>query len=261
MINTLSTFPLVSPRVPSLLGAICAVTVLTTAWWSARADETQNDDPAKAQWERQLSQLNDLVADEPDRLALYSQRGDVLFFLGRFEAAVADYDKMIAIDASRAASHWRRGIALFYAERAKEAAAQFEQYHSFDDVDRENGIWRYFSQWKASGKEAAQAELLRYEKDDREPFPDLYAFFAGKLSGEEVLTHIKNAELTSQERRKREFYAHLYLGLERALAQDNEAARLFLTRAVENDWPRQAGYGPHYMWQVGRLHLEQLANE
>ena len=261
MTRALTTSSRVRPRVRTLTCTLCALVLPMLALSDVDADEPVGNDQAKSQWARQLSRLDALVTEQPDQLTLYSQRGDVLFYLGRFEAAVADYDKMIELDANRAASHWRRGIALFYAGRAKEAAAQFEQYHSFDDVDRENGIWRYFSQWKASGKDAAQAELLRYEKDDREPFPDLYAFFAGKLTSEEVLSHIEEAELPAHERRKREFYAHLYLGLERALAEDSKAARSLLTRAVENDWPRQAGYGPHYMWQVGRLHLEQLANE
>ena len=90
-----------------------------------------------------------LLDEDSPRVRLLSQRGDVLFFLGDFKEAVADYEEMVDLDPQQGDSHWRRGIARFYAGKAKEAAQQFEAYHSFDDIDRENGIWRYFSQYRA----------------------------------------------------------------------------------------------------------------
>src|SRR5204862_70271 len=112
----------------------------------------------------------------------YSLRGDAFFKRGQFAKAAADYNKMVEIDKALDTGHWRRGIAWFYAGDYPKAAGQFEAYHSFDNVDRENGIWRYFSQAKAFGIPKAREGLLKYAKDDREPFPGLYQLFEGKTT-------------------------------------------------------------------------------
>ncbi|MAT15302.1 MAG: hypothetical protein CMJ46_08540 [Planctomyces sp.] len=206
-----------------------------------------------------------LVAADPsekDRADLskreLSARGDQYFFSGKFTEAVADYNAMCERDPDLEDSHWRRGIAWYYAGEYQKAAGQFERYHSFDNVDRENGIWRYFSQLRAYGEERAQKDLLKYEKDDREPFPLLYQLFAGKVTGDEILKQIGQVFLSDLEREKRLFYAELYIGLNYAAHDEDEKAIPHLKRAVANEWAPEAGYGPHYMWQVGRVQLELL---
>ncbi|MBI1348959.1 hypothetical protein GC163_22025 [bacterium] len=210
-------------------------------------------------------QAQELIADtskqlatQPQSLRLYSQRGDGYFFLGKFSEAVRDYDKMVELNPEEDAGHWRRGIAYFYAGRYPDAAGQFERYHSFDNVDRENGIWRYLSQHKAYGREKAREGLLKYEKDDREPFPAVYELFAGRITPAAILKGIADAEISAEEREKRLFYAHLYIGLNEAVEDRPETAKQHLEKAVANTWGPKAGYGPHYMWQVGRLHLNLL---
>ena len=141
----------------------------------------------------------------------------------------------------------------------KQAAAQFERYHSFDNVDRENGIWRYLCQRKAFGLEKAREGLLKYEKDDREPFGDVYRLFQGTMSAEELLTKIRDAQITDTERQKRLFYAELYVGLNEAVEERTDSARTHLAAAAKNRWGQQSGYGPNYMWQVARLHADQLS--
>jgi lipoprotein NlpI len=189
---------------------------------------------------------------------LYSKRGDSLFFLAKFKEAVADYDKLVELKPELDASHWRRGIAYYYAGRYADAAAQFERYHSFDNVDRENGIWRYLSQAMEKGRDEAQKELLRYEKDDREPFGDVYRLFAGTITPEQVLENIAAAKVSDLERKKREFYAELYIGLHLSVLKHDQQALEHLAKAAANTWAPDAGYGPHYMWRVAKLHHEQL---
>jgi len=188
----------------------------------------------------------------------FSRRGDAHFFLARFDKAVADYSAMSKLDESLVNSHWRRGVALFYAEQFKEAAAQFESYHMFDQVDRENGIWRYLSQHKAYGQKKAREGLLKYEKDDREPFPSVYKLFAGTMTPQQILDAIDKAEISKDEREKRLFYAHLYIGLNHSVEGDDAAAQRHLRLSTLNTWGPRAGYGPSYMWHVGRLHEELL---
>jgi len=218
----------------------------------AGADET-------LRWKETATQLTASIAAAPEKVELYSQRGDVRFFLGEFAPAVADYDQMVALEPELDAGHWRRGIAWFYAGDYKQAAAQFERYHSFDNVDRENGIWRYLCQRKAFGLEKAREGLLKYEKDDREPFGDVYRLFQGDLTADELLTKIRDAQITDTERQKRLFYAELYVGLNEAVEERTDSARTHLAAAAQNRWGQQSGYGPNYMWQVARLHADQLS--
>lgn len=205
-----------------------------------------------------VRQASEKIAANPKSEDLYSQRGDAYFFLGEFAKSVSDYDEMVKLNKSLEASHWRRGIAYFYADKFKDAAQQFEMYHSFDDVDRENGIWRYLSQYKAQGRDQARQGLLKYKKDDREPFPSVYQLFAGKITPDEILKTIRVAGIDDEERQKRLFYAELYIGLNYAVEQDPVKALPHLRAATAIEWPRKAGYGPNYMWHVGRLHYERL---
>ena len=210
-------------------------------------------------WRETAARLTLAIEAAPQTVDLYSQRGDARFFLGEFAPAVADYDKMVSLDADLDSGHWRRGIAWFYAGEYEQAAAQFERYHSYDNVDRENGIWRYLCQRKAFGLEKAREGLLKYEKDDREPFGDVYRLFQGTMTSPELLDKIRDAKIPEAERQKRLFYAELYVGLNDAVEEQAESARTHLTAAAKNTWGEQAGYGPNYMWQVARLHAEQLS--
>jgi lipoprotein NlpI len=201
--------------------------------------------------------LTEEITKQADDFDLYSKRGDARFFQGKFSEAVADYDKMVELNEKLEAAHWRRGIACFYAEDYEQAAHQFKIYHTFDNVDRENGIWRYLSQVKSVGRDEARKGLLKYAKDDREPFPSVYKLFAGEITPEEILDGIAAAEITKEDRAKRLFYAELYIGLNYFVEEKPELAQQHLAEAVKNDWGRKSGYGPNYMWHVGRLQ-EQL---
>ena len=190
-----------------------------------------------------------------------SRRGDAFFFLGKFKESVADYDAMVKLDPSQDSSHWRRGIALFYAGRPDDGAKQFERYHSFDNVDRENGIWRFLCQTKSVGLAKARESLLKYEKDDREPFPAVFKLFAGTMTEKEILDGIAAAKIDDSDRQTRSFYADLYIGLNHAVQNRPTEAQAALARATKNSWPRTAGFGPAWMWQVGRVHWELLEAE
>lgn len=211
-----------------------------------------------ASFQDRIDRTTKLIAAEPDVVEHYSSRGDARFFLARFDEAVADYEQMVKLKPELATSHWRRGIAYFYANRPKDAAHQFEIYHTFDDVDRENGIWRFFSQVRATGIEKAREGLLKYRKDDREPFPAVYRLFEGKTKPAEILDGIRQAEITKDQREMRLFYAQLYIGLNDAVEDKPEEARAHLKEAVANTWGPVAGYGPAYMWHVGRVHYDLL---
>ena len=251
-----------------ILACLCVLTLCDRAWAGDQPEPAVkaplSDVRQKAirdSLDKSLKEATALVTEKPDSIQAYSRRGDAYFFLGDFEKAVADYDKMVELDPSINSSHWRRGIALFYAKRYEQAAEQFEQYHSFDQIDRENGIWRYFSQYRASGREVARLGLTKYKKDDREPFPSVYQLFSGAKTPQQILDEITAADITKDEREMRLFYANLYIGLNHAVEGNEDDAQRFLALATQNRWGPNGGYGPAYMWHVGRLNESILRNK
>jgi lipoprotein NlpI len=218
-------------------------------------------DALNKRFDGEIAQFTRQIEQSPNSDDLYSRRGDAYFFRGKFPEAVADFEKMVELNPDLDRSHWRKGIAYFYAGRYKNAATQFENYHSFDNVDRENGIWRYLSQTKALGRDKAREGLLKYEKDDREPFPDVYRLFSGELSGDDVVKRINDAKISPREREQRLFYAELYVGLNDYVEGRLESAEKHLGEAAKNNWGAKAGGGPGWMWHVARVHHDLLVAE
>ncbi len=206
---------------------------------------------------KQLKQKERIDPSAADAVDQYSARGDVFMFLGEFEKAEADYLTMVKMKPDLDASHWRLGIAMFFAKHPEEAAAQFDKYNSFDNIDRENGIWRYLSHYRAFGKVEARRQLLRYEKDDRPPFKEVYRLFDGSLTPEEVLKAVPD-DPAAAARDSRLFYSHLYIGLNQVVEGNTDDARISLRTATLNPWPKKAGYGPDFMWHIGRLQYLEL---
>lgn len=211
--------------------------------------------------DQEIARLTEALAKNPDdRTAerLYSRRGDAYFFRARFQEALADYEQLARLNPDLEPFHWRRGLAYYYTGRYADAARQFEQYFEHDQSDRENGIWRFYAQAREHGLEAARRTMLPYEKPDRALLPEVYKLCAGTLSAADLEQQINAPDVPEAERQARQFYGNLYLGLDYVLKGEPEPARRHLSRAVASDWPRQAGYGPQYMWHVARLELERL---
>lgn len=196
------------------------------------------------------------LEEAPKNVSLYSSRGDARLFLSKFAGAVADYEKMIVLDPKLDISHWRLGIAYYYVEKYAKAAHQFEIYHGYDNVDRENGIWRFMSQTRSAGPEKARKGLLKYEKTDRPPYPWLYSLYAGKMKPEQVVAAIKKAGFDEGYEVRVRFHADLYLGIHYELVGNNEKALEHLRKATANAFGRASGT---YMWQVARVHHDRLA--
>tara|TARA_Y100001934_G_scaffold283484_1_gene403667 strand:+ start:1846 stop:2616 length:771 start_codon:yes stop_codon:yes gene_type:complete len=206
-------------------------------------------------FEQREALLSKRLLDEPKNISLYSARGDARLFLSKFADAVKDYEKMILLDPKLDISHWRLGIAYYYVKKYDKAAHQFKIYHGYDNVDRENGIWRYMSQTRSAGLEKARQGLLKYEKTDRPPYPWLYALFAGKMKPEQVLAEIKKANFDERYEIRVRFHADLYLGIHYELIGKEAKALEHLRLATANAYGRATGT---YMWQVARVHYNLL---
>ena len=245
---------------PMITVVMTCLSVSATDEPSPRVDAPLTDSERQAiesRYKNVLATVPRPAVQGPNAANVYSVRGDANFFLGRFKNAVDEYELMVKVDPRLDKSHWRLGIAYFFADQPQKAVEQFEKYQSYDDVDRENGIWRYLSQFKATDGKTAKRELIRYEKDDRQPFPTVYKLFDGSVTPKQALSAIPE-NLRESDRDSRLFYTELYIGMHLVVQDKPAKAKAHLVRSVQNKWPRTAGYGPRFMWHVGRLQLDLL---
>ena len=206
---------------------------------------------------RQLATLDAAIKKSPSEEDLYAQRGHVQLFLAHFPEAVADFEKQIALDPTQDAPHWQLGIAYYFAGQYEKSSRQFAKYQTYESGDRENGIWKFLADVKVLGLEAARRAMIEYTRFDREPFPTLYAVFAGEKTGEQLFAEIREKNLADDGAVM--FFANYYGGLNEELLGHRDNALALLRQAVASPWARRAQGGPSYMWQVARLHYETLA--
>lgn len=179
------------------------------------------------------------------------ERGMELFVAGKIAESVAEFDRAAAADRAIEAHLWQRGIAYYYLGRYEEGRRQFEIHRSVNPADVENSAWWYLCMAKLGRREEARKKLLPVGHDDRAPMMEVYALYAGKGSARAVLEAIERGNPADRERRMREFYGRLYLGLHADAAGDPARAREHIRAAVET---RVGGY----MWEVARIHLARL---
>ena len=202
---------------------------------------------------QQIHRFDAALKDAPNDIRLLSQRGDAHLFSAHFAEAVADFEKMIALDPAQDAPHWRLGIAYYFAGQFAKSAKQFQKYHDHDGRDRENGIWKFLADVKGLGLEPARKAMLNYTRFDREPFPTLYAMFAGEKTTDELFADVEAKK--PRENTAVMFFANYYGGLNEELLGRREKALELISQAVAG--PLRAE--PTYMWQVARLHYDWIA--
>ena len=239
-----------------LFRLLLGITALNPLSHGKGAVPKEEIDAIQARYAAQEKAASSRLAENPKDVSAYSARGDARLFLGDFAGSRTDYEKMIELNPKLEISHWRLGIAYFYLKEYPKAARQFEIYHGYDQVDRENGIWRFMSQYKASGPKVAAKGLLKYEKDDWPPYPWLYEMYAGRLEPGKVFKTIDEQGFPERYKIRVLFHANLYVGIYLELTgADPGKALPYLRKAASNEYGRSTGT---YMWQVARIHHELL---
>jgi lipoprotein NlpI len=192
---------------------------------------------------------------DPKSVDVLDLLGGELFKLGDFKESVACFDKYVEVRPDEKPGHWRRGISLYYAGRYDEGRKQFEGYEKVDTNDVENAVWHFLCAAKADGIDKARAAMLKIGKDKRVPMTQVYDLYRGKLKPEDVLAAAKEGEATDEQRSRRLFYAHLYVGLYYDAAGDKKQALEHLTLAAHK-------YRiDHYMGDVARVHEDVLLKD
>ncbi len=240
-----------------LLANLLAATT-TIAMAQAHPGHEKDDKAIRVQYTQAEKHYTERIAANPKAVDGYSRRGDARLFLSKFAGAVEDYEQMIKLDPALDVSHWRLGIAYYYVNRFDKAARQFQIYHNYDNVDRENGIWRFMSQTRHKNMEVARKALLKYEKTDRPPYPWLYALYAGDIKPEQVYEKIEETGFPERYKERVLFHAQLYVGIFHELHGREKEALKHLDAAASNKFGRSTGT---YMWQVARVHHDLLAKK
>jgi lipoprotein NlpI len=204
----------------------------------------------------------DAVADfdkaleiDPKRVDVYDHRGSEKFKLGLFPEAVDDFDRFLEAKPDQAKGHWRRGIALYYAGKYDAGRKQFAAYENVDANDVENAVWHFLCAARADGVEKARSSMLKIGKDTRVPMMTVYDLYRGKAKAEDVLTAANAGDATDEERARRLFYAHLYLGLYYDATGDRKQALEHMTLAAHKY------YLGDYMSDVARVHEKVLKDQ
>ncbi|MDA7980796.1 MAG: tetratricopeptide repeat protein [Pirellulales bacterium] len=207
------------------------------------ADRRQHQDAIKA-----FSTAIELRSDDADTI---DRRGSEYLLQSKFDKAIADFDQAIKLEPVRNRSHWKRGIACYYAKRYEEGAKQFALYQTYDDNDVENSVWRFLCMAKEESVDKAREELMPIENDRRVPLMEVFALFRGEVKASSVMNAVSKGKPGAEELKRREFYAHLYLGLYYDAIGRLAVAQKHLDKAVER---KLSGY----MWDIAKVHAEYI---
>lgn len=211
---------------------------------AARAAQQKNHQQA-------IDLLDDVVQKDSKKAIAYYLRGCENFCVGNVKRSVADFDKYVQLEPKAESRQWERGISYYYAGEYEKGAKQFELYQTYHNQDVENSTWRYLCVAAKDGVPAAQKNMLPIEEDRRVPMMQIYELYRGNAKPEDVLKAIEVDNPEANEKNKRLFYAHLYLGLWYQAANQRDLARKHILEAEQHKIE-------HYMWDVAHVHADLL---
>lgn len=199
-----------------------------------------------------LSDFDRVLQLNPNFAQAYQWRGAERFKLGRIEESITDFDEFIRRAPDQAPHHWQRGIAYYYAGRYEDGRRQFELHQTVNPQDVENAVWHFLCVAAVSGLPRAREQFITITRDTRVPMGEVHRLFAGTGSVDDVWKAVNASQLTKEQKRSGEFYAHLYLGLYYEAKKESALAREQIVNAAE----QSAGQG--YMGAVARVHASRL---
>lgn len=174
------------------------------------------------------------------------------FFAGRIEESLTDWDQELELRPARLPYHWQRGIALYYAGRYDDGVKQFESHQTVNARDVENAVWHFLCAVRAQGGsvEKARKTIYPFAGDPRIPLKEVHALFKGTGNPADVLA-AANADKSDPDRLRNHLcYAHLYLGLYYEALGDNKKSAAHMKKAAE-DYKMD-----HYMGKVAQVHYK-----
>jgi lipoprotein NlpI len=173
---------------------------------------------------REEESLNHMIREAGDTVpqGYYLARGIARFFQANIKGSLEDFDLVAKVDDARPGL-WQRGLALYYAGRFEDGVKQFEEHQTVNGRDVENAAWHFLCVAKLRGLDAARKELIPIEGDSRAGLQEIHRFYAGKGDEADILAAAERVK--GEERKNALCYAHLYLGLYHEVAGNGEKAR------------------------------------
>ncbi len=197
------------------------------------------------------------IEQESSLAAAFYLRGRERFRLSQFDASIADFDQYVRLRPDVASRQWERGITCYYAKKYEAGAKQFELYQTYHANDVENSVWRYLCMVPTVGVEKARAAILPIQNDRRTPMMQIYKLYRGELRPDQVLAASQQGSPDEPTLAGRLFYAHLYLGLYHEVAGQHDLASKYITLAADKSLATNPNIN-RYMWDVARIHAEQM---
>ena len=189
-----------------------------------------------------LNQWSDFIHTHPNDPKGLIQRGMVHFKLANIEVSIQDFDTAEQLDSRLTPYLWQRGLSYYYASRFEAGAKQFEIDLTVNAQDVEETVWRYLCQARFLGVAEARKQLLVVKNDPRLVMRQVYEFFAGNCSVDDVLV------AGNKEGKRGNFYSHLYLGLYYEAEGNAELAKEYIVKAA-SDYQLD-----DYMWYLACVH-------
>lgn len=218
---------------------------------AVEAGEDAPATPSHVELEAALAGIDRLISAVPS--PLHHRRAELLFRLGRYTEAIADYTTAARLGRPHDAdSCWERGLAQYYAGDFSGGADQFTRYHQRGATDIENGIWRFLCIAEAEGLAKARETMFAYPRKRGAPFPALLALYLGPGTVEAVLEEAEGDTLPGEAHTARLFYAHYYIGKFYEIAGDVGKADVHVRKALKHPIP-------HFMYFCAELDAARLA--
>lgn len=186
---------------------------------------------------------------DPTLASAYNGLGTVCFQLQQVDRAVRNFREYLRMRPDQVPYHWKLGIALYYAGEYEEAAKQFLRHHAVEPNDVETAFWHWLCMMRWQGREPADKNLLKVERDPRVPMMELYRLLQGAGTELDVLNALHADAPPPEALKNRRCYAHLYLGLYAEAMGDPKESLAHLYKAA-NEF-----FVPHFIGDIARVHL------
>jgi lipoprotein NlpI len=203
--------------------------------------------------EEAIAVFSKVIELDPKASSAYEGRGEEEFKLGRIEKSIDDFNQYLRLEPRQAPYHWKRGIALYYAGKYDEGRKQFELHQTVNPQDVENGAWHFICAARSESIDKARQSMIPIAGDMRVPMREIYELYRGNATPDDVLKAAKKDNPSPAELDGRLFYAHLYLGLYFEAQGDKEQAYEHIKRAATDFISTDP-----YMGDVARVHFKRL---